>query len=115
MEEGCLFCRIVSGELASKEIYRDGAVVAIQDLNPQAPAHVLVLPLRHVDDVAALAIPENAALTQALMSAAARLGAELGGERGFRLVVNTGPDGGQTVGHLHVHVLAGRPMRWPPG
>ena len=115
MDDSCLFCRIARGEIPAKEIHRDDHVVAIEDVNPQAPAHALVLPLRHLDDVTALANRENAALAHALMSAAARLGSELGGGRGFRLVVNTGPDGGQTVGHLHVHVLAGRPMRWPPG
>lgn len=111
----CIFCKIASGAVPARVVYRDERVVAIEDLNPQAPTHVLVLPVEHHATVADAAQPSNAALISELFGTAARLGRERGGERGFRLVVNTGPDGGQTVGHLHVHVLAGRAMSWPPG
>ncbi|HYL26416.1 MAG TPA: histidine triad nucleotide-binding protein [Candidatus Nitrosotalea sp.] len=110
----CIFCKISSGEIAAKEVYRDEHVVAIEDLNPQAPAHLLVMPVRHHANVVT-ASNDDAALVGRIVAVASRLGAERGGEQGFRLVVNTGPDGGQTVEHLHVHVLAGRRMTWPPG
>jgi histidine triad (HIT) family protein len=111
--DDCIFCKIAAGEIPAKVVYRDAHVVAIEDLNPQAPTHLLVMPVEHYDDI--IAASENSALSAALMAAASKLGGERGGERGFRLVVNTGPDGGQTVDHLHVHVLAGRSMAWPPG
>ncbi|HET6274977.1 MAG TPA: histidine triad nucleotide-binding protein [Candidatus Cybelea sp.] len=110
----CIFCKIASGEIPAKEVYRDERVVAIEDLNPQAPTHLLVLPVAHHDTIAD-ASSSAGPLAGELIDVAARLGTERGGEAGFRLVVNTGADGGQTVGHVHVHVLAGRPMTWPPG
>ena len=109
----CIFCKIAAGGIAAKVVYRDERVVAIEDLNPQAPTHLLVMPVEHYDDISR--VSENSALSGALMAVASKLGRERGGDCGFRLVVNTGADGGQTVGHLHVHVLAGRPMTWPPG
>jgi histidine triad (HIT) family protein len=111
--DDCIFCKIATGEISAKVVYRDDQVIAIEDLNPQAPAHLLVMPVEHHDDI--IGASEDSALAGALMAVASKLGGERGGERGFRLVVNTGPDGGQTVGHLHVHVLAGRHMAWPPG
>lgn len=110
----CIFCRIAQGEIPSHEVYRDERVLAIADLNPQAPEHLLVMPVEHVANVAELAAKDDEGTMAALFAAAARLGqARL--PRGFRLVVNTGVDGGQTVEHLHVHVLGGRTMHWPPG
>jgi histidine triad (HIT) family protein len=109
----CIFCSIASGAIPAKAVYRDDYVIAIEDLNPQAPTHLLVLPLQHHASVVEASAHE--ALIARLTAVAARLGKEHGGEAGFRLVVNTGPEGGQTVGHLHVHVLAGRRMTWPPG
>jgi histidine triad (HIT) family protein len=93
--------------------YRDDGIVAIEDLDPQAPAHLLVLPLRHYGTIGELA-DADPALSARVVEVATRLGRERGGN-GFRLVVNTGPDGGQTVPHVHVHVLAGRRLQWPPG
>lgn len=113
--DDCIFCKIAAGEVPAKIVYRDDDVVAIEDLNPQAPAHLLVIPRDHFPTLVESIGDGGDALTAALFSVAARLGREHGGAGGFRLVVNTGPDGGQTVGHLHVHVLAGRPMAWPPG
>ncbi|HTX59616.1 MAG TPA: histidine triad nucleotide-binding protein [Verrucomicrobiae bacterium] len=110
----CIFCKIGAGEIPAKEAYRDEAVVAIEDVNPQAPLHLLVMPLEHHRNVGLLAQDGDGALLARLMTVAARLGTQRGGD-GFRLVLNTGPDGGQTVDHLHVHVLGGRRMNWPPG
>lgn len=109
----CLFCRIARGEIPAKEIYRDADTIAIEDVNPQAPVHLLVLPVAHFANAGALGENESA-LAAKLLAIAARVGRERG-PGGFRLVVNTGADGGQTVDHLHVHVLAGRRMTWPPG
>ena len=111
--DDCIFCKIAAGEVPANIIYRDDGVVAIEDLNPQAPTHLLVMPIEHFASVVEAAGDDG--LTAGLFSVAARLGKERGGAGGFRLVVNTGADGGQTVGHVHVHVLAGRPMAWPPG
>jgi histidine triad (HIT) family protein len=110
----CIFCKIASGEVAAKELYRDDEIVAIADLNPQAPTHVLVIPRAHHEDLAALYDSGGGALAQRLLATATKLGREHGAN-GFRLVVNTGEEGGQTVAHVHVHVLAGRHMTWPPG
>lgn len=113
----CIFCKIVAGEIPAKVVYRGSGIVAIEDLNPQAPTHLLVMPVEHYATLrdAAVAATDGAALSAALIEVASRLGSEHGGDRGFRIVVNTGADGGQTVGHVHLHVLAGRAMSWPPG
>jgi histidine triad (HIT) family protein len=113
--DDCIFCKIAAGDVPAKIVYRDDNVVAIEDLNPQAPAHLLVIPREHFPTLVESIANGGDALTAAVFSVAARLGREHGGAGGFRLVVNTGPDGGQTVGHVHVHVLAGRSMAWPPG
>ncbi len=101
--------------MPSNTVYRDENVVAIADVNPQAPVHLLVLPVEHYADLAALFAAGRMDVAYALLQAATALGTERGGTAGFRLVVNTGVDGGQTVPHAHVHVLAGRAMHWPPG
>jgi histidine triad (HIT) family protein len=111
----CIFCKIVAGEIPSSSVYRDDDVVAIEDVNPQAPAHLLVMPQRHHADIGELIESGDHALAAKLIAVATKLGREHGGGSGFRLVVNTGAYGGQTVDHLHVHVMAGRPMTWPPG
>ncbi len=110
----CTFCKIAAGELPAKTVARDDLIVAIEDLNPQAPTHLLVMPIGHHANVQELAKADRA-LAARLLEIASRLGAERGGGAGFRLVFNTGRDGGQTVDHVHVHVLAGRHMDWPPG
>lgn len=108
----CIFCKIAAGEISARVLYRDEAVVAIEDVNPQAPTHLLVMTVAHYPTIREAT---NGALAQRMIDVASRLGTEHGGTGGFRLVVNTGPDGGQTVDHVHVHVLAGRRMTWPPG
>lgn len=109
----CILCRIAANEVPATIAYRDDDVVAIEDINPQAPSHLLVLPVAHHPTVGHLA--GNPALAARVLAVASDLGRERGGERGYRLVINTGADGGQTVGHVHVHVLSGRAMSWPPG
>jgi histidine triad (HIT) family protein len=113
MNDDCIFCKISRGEIPAKNVYRDDDVLAIEDVNPQAPVHLLVMPSQHHPNIAALSDSDRS-LVAKLFEVASQLGRDRGGE-GFRLVINTGANGGQTVDHLHVHVLAGRPMTWPPG
>jgi histidine triad (HIT) family protein len=111
----CLFCRIVAGEIPAQRVYEDDHLVAIRDINPQAPVHVLILPRQHLASMNEI-IQADEALTHRIGVTAVRIAAEEGlAERGYRLVVNAGPDGGQSVAHLHVHLLGGRQMTWPPG
>jgi len=113
-DSSCIFCMIVRKEIPAHEVLRDEHVVAFHDLNPQAPTHILVVPTEHaahLSDFTASAADERAAR---ILTAASELGRRFGRD-GYRVVINEGPDGGQTVGHLHAHVLAGRPMKWPPG
>lgn len=111
----CIFCRIVAGEIPAKRVYEDDAVLAFADLHPQAPTHLLLIPKQHIESVAH-AGPEHAAVLGQLLLAAAEVARRLDvADSGYRLVTNIGEDGGQSVFHLHVHLLAGRPMRWPPG
>lgn len=115
MDSDCVFCRIARGEIASDVVLERGEVLAFRDLNPMAPVHVLVIPKRHVRDVADLG-PGDGGLMAGLLSAANEVAAAEGIDRsGYRLVLNRGPDAGQSVFHLHLHLLGGRPMRWPPG
>jgi histidine triad (HIT) family protein len=111
----CIFCRIVAGELPAEVVARSPHTLAFRDLDPQAPTHVLVVPTEHVADAAALG-PEHAALL-AELAVTAREVAEAEGvrDRGYRLVLNVGDDAGNTVPHLHLHVLGGRRLEWPPG
>lgn len=111
----CIFCRIGRGELGTPMLYQDAEVVAFADLNPQAPVHVLVIPRRHLSSLAASGADDDALLGRVLAvvrDVAAQLGVDASG---YRTVINTGRDGGQSVGHLHAHLLAGRPLGWPPG
>ncbi len=111
----CLFCRIVRGELPSTRVYEDDTLVAIEDLNPQAPLHVLVIPRKHIPTLNDLG-PADDAIVGALTRQAAAIARERGyGDRGFRTVFNTNREAGQTVFHIHLHLLAGRHLTWPPG
>lgn len=111
----CVFCRIASGAIPSERLYDDGEVLAIRDINPQAPTHILIMPRRHVASVLDLG-EADAALIGRIAAVAAQLARREGLEdRGFRLLTNTGPEGGQAVPHLHFHLLGGRQMEWPPG
>jgi histidine triad (HIT) family protein len=115
MSSDCLFCRIVAGELTSSQVYADDSVFAIRDISPQAPTHILLLARKHVASPADLTKADHD-----LMGKIFAVGAEVAkregiAEDGYRLVVNVGRNGGQTVDHLHVHLLGGRRMAWPPG
>jgi histidine triad (HIT) family protein len=112
-EPDCLFCRIVAGEIPATLVNEGERVLAFRDLNPQAPTHVLVIPRAHQPNVAALAAADPAALAD-LATMAAEVARDEGHDS-FRLVFNTGEQAGQTVFHVHGHVLAGRTMSWPPG
>jgi histidine triad (HIT) family protein len=112
----CIFCRIAAGEIPANVVARGDGVLAFRDVNPQAPTHVLVIPTQHVPSSGHLPVSERAAVFGAVMQLAVEVAAQLGlAEPGYRLVVNTGVDGGQSVDHLHVHLLGGRRMHWPPG
>lgn len=113
MATGCLFCRIVAGEIPAKVIAEDDNCLAFRDINPQAPTHVLVIPKEHVASLNDLVDPLMIGRLCYMARAVAR--AEKIDVGGYRAVINTGDDGGQTVQHLHVHLFGGRPMGWPPG
>jgi histidine triad (HIT) family protein len=115
MTDTCLFCAIGSGDVPADVVLDEPYLLAFRDVSPQAPVHVLVVPKEHHDNLAAL-YRADPGLMARLMGAAARVAAaEHLDESGFRLVINTGSDGGQTVRHVHVHVLGGRQLTWPPG
>lgn len=110
----CLFCKIVAGTIPAKKIFEDEFAVAILDINPQAPVHALVIPKKHVASLAKTGAGDKELLGH-LLDVARELAKELKLGNGYRVVINTGPNGGQTVDHLHLHVLGGRAMHWPPG
>ncbi len=111
--QDCIFCKIVSGDIPSTKVYEDDTAVAFNDLTPQAPVHILIVPKEHVDSLDKASDPEALGL---LLTAAAEIARRDGfAENGYRVVINTNADGGQTVFHLHVHLLAGRPFIFPPG
>ena len=106
----CIFCRIISGEIPSDILYQDEQVVAFRDINPKAPVHLLLVPLKHIESVAELS-EDEASIMGHLVTVANRIAREAGiSEKGYRLVVNSGPEGGQEVPHLHLHLLGGRQM-----
>jgi histidine triad (HIT) family protein len=114
-EADCIFCKIRDGKIPAAITYRDGDVVAFKDIGAKAPLHELVIPARHIPSLTDAA-PEDAAVLGKLMLVAAQRARDLGhADGGFRVVMNAGPDAGQTVFHIHLHVLAGRPLGWPPG
>lgn len=114
-ENDCLFCKIIAGDIPGEFVHQDDRCVVIQDINPQAPTHVLVIPLEHMESLDE-ASQKDEALLGHLLRVAARMANEAGhGETGYRTVINTGAGAGQSVFHLHLHVLGGRIMQWPPG
>ncbi|SEG61377.1 histidine triad (HIT) family protein [Bryocella elongata] len=110
----CLFCKIAAGTIPVTRLYENDHVLAFPDISPQAPVHVLVIPKKHLASHAH-GTAEDAAVYGELLAAAGEVAKAQGLDNGYRMVINTGADGGQTVGHLHVHLLGGRPMHWPPG
>ena len=114
-EENCLFCKIIAGEIPGDFVHQDERCVVIRDINSQAPSHVLVIPREHLESLDD-ASQKDESLLGHLLRVGARVANDLGhGEDGYRSVINTGAGAGQSVFHLHVHVLAGRPLTWPPG
>ncbi len=112
----CIFCKIAQHEIPSSIVYEDEQCVAFKDLEPQAPVHVLVIPKKHVESVLALTDADRALVAHILVDVVPQLARELGvAEKGFRVVANTGDEGGQSVKHLHFHLLGGRSLQWPPG
>lgn len=111
----CLFCKIIERQIPASIVYEDDEVLAFSDINPQAPTHVLIVPKRHIDTLNALE-PDDDRIVGALVRRAAALAAERGiAQSGYRTVINTNREAGQTVFHIHVHLLGGRAMEWPPG
>lgn len=111
----CLFCQIIAGETPADVVYQDGRSIALRDINPQAPFHVLVIPHEHLESLDEAAQKDEALLGH-LLRVAARVANEQGlSESGYRTVINTGAGAGQSVFHLHLHVLGGRSLNWPPG
>jgi histidine triad (HIT) family protein len=111
----CIFCRIASGEIPAKKVLENDHVVAFHDLNPHAPVHVLVIPKAHIVNVGSAGAEDAETLGQVLLACRAVAEATGVAESGFRVTLNTGPDAGQSVDHLHAHVLGGRALGWPPG
>lgn len=113
MADNCLFCRIIAGDVPAEVVYQDAETLAFRDINPQAPVHVLVIPRRHVADLNAA---PDAPIFEPLFAAVRAVAQQEGvAASGFRSVINTGADAQQSVQHVHVHVLGGRPLAWPPG
>jgi histidine triad (HIT) family protein len=111
----CLFCKFVRNELPTRLVYRDALVMAFEDINPQAPHHILIIPTKHIASVNELTAEDSETVGQMYLTAQ-----KIAHDRGFaadgyRTVLNTGPNAGQTVFHMHLHLLAGRALRWPPG
>jgi histidine triad (HIT) family protein len=114
-DQNCLFCKIVAGEIPAQLVYEDERAVAFRDINPQAPVHVLIIPREHVASLAEAADQQEAMLGGLLLAAARVARAEGLEESGYRTIANTGAGAGQSVFHLHLHVLGGRRLSWPPG
>ena len=111
----CIFCKIAKQEIPAKIDYQDENVMVLADINPQAPTHKLIIPKKHITSLSEI-VPEDEVLLGQLMAIALKIAANEGiSEPGFRLVMNCNKDGGQTVGHIHMHLLGGRHMQWPPG
>ena len=114
-DENCLFCKIIAGKIPGDLVHQDDRCVVIRDINPQAPTHVLVIPREHLESLDDASAKDEGLLGH-LLRVGARVANDLGhAEDGYRTVINTGAGAGQSVFHLHVHVLAGRPLAWPPG
>lgn len=110
----CLFCRILRGEIPAKKVYEDAETFVFEDINPQAPTHVLIIPKKHIVDVKE-AKPADAEIIGKLHLVAAKIARDRKIENGYRTVFNVGPGAGQSVFHLHLHLLGGRALGWPPG
>ena len=110
----CLFCKLIEGKIPSKKVYEDERVFVFEDINPQAPTHVLIIPKRHIEGLNT-ATPEDADIIGYCQLIAAKIGHDRGIEDGYRTVYNVGSKSGQSVFHLHLHLIGGRDLKWPPG
>ena len=110
----CLFCRMVAGEVPARRVYEDEKVLAFEDIRPQAPTHVLIVPKKHIRGLKEAEV-EDAEVIGHSQLVAARIARERGIEDGYRTVYNVGPGAGQSVFHLHLHLIGGRNLKWPPG
>jgi histidine triad (HIT) family protein len=115
MSSDCLFCRVIAGEIPGDVVFRDQQVTAFRDINPQAPTHILIVPNEHLASTAEMTDAHVPLMGRIVQVAAELARQEKLGAGGYRLVVNTGPDAGQSVGHFHLHLLGGRRLGWPPG
>ncbi|MCL2334875.1 MAG: histidine triad nucleotide-binding protein [Endomicrobia bacterium] len=115
MSDNCLFCKIAKGEIPSQKVYEDAKVFAFRDINPQAPVHIVIIPKKHIAALASVSESEESILGH-IQVAASKIAAQFPElKNGFRLVNNSGADAGQTVFHIHYHLLGGRSFGWPPG
>ncbi len=110
----CLFCKIVSGEIPSSKVFENEEFLAFNDIDPKAPVHILVIPKKHFENISNLSVTDEK-LTAGLMTVASIIADQEKLSKGFRIVINTGVEGGQSVFHVHAHVLGGRSLTWPPG
>ena len=111
----CLFCKMIKGEIKAKVAYEDPDIYAIHDINPQAPVHLLIIPKKHIERLCDVRADDFGVLTNLIATANQLAKTNEIDQRGYRLVINCNPEAGQTVYHIHVHLLGGRPMKWPPG
>ncbi len=111
----CLFCKIVAGQIPCTEVFTNEDFLAFRDIDPKAPTHILIIPRRHITALSDLDGGDSDLVGKMLISATKIAAHEGLAENGYRFVINNGRDGGQTVGHLHLHILGGRPLSWPPG
>ena len=111
----CIFCQIINGKIPCNKVYEDDKILAFKDINPEAPVHIVVVPKQHIQSVLDLD-ENNISITVDIFNAINKIAKQLGIDKdGFRVVANTGINGGQTVAHLHYHILGGRSLQWPPG
>jgi len=115
MASECLFCKIVAGEIPTQRVHEDEHVLAFRDIAPQAPTHILIIPRKHISSINEATEEDETVLGRLLLTAKLLAASEGLAEDGYRLTINTGDHGGQTVYHIHLHLLGGRQMRWPPG
>lgn len=115
MNRECIFCKIAAGKMGGPPLYQDEHVTAFRDINPQAPTHILIIPNKHLVSLNETGNEDQALMGKLLLTAARLAQSERVADDGYRLVLNTGPNAGQSVFHVHVHLLAGRRMTWPPG
>ena len=115
MNKDCLFCKIIAGEIPSAKVYEDDVCVAVNDISPQAPTHILIVPHKHIDSMDKATKSDSETLGHLLLTAAEIAREKNFAENGYRTIINTNSDGGQTIFHLHVHLLGGRQFVFPPG